>query len=57
MEVPPGRVERISDGGPESIRSILAELRALKFNGILKTSVLRGDTPVARIKEGLKRIR
>ena len=48
MEVPPGRVERISDAG---------QLRAMKFNGILKTSVLRGDTPLARIKEGLKRIR
>src|SRR3989442_787580 len=45
MEVPPGRVERIADGGPEVIRSILAELRAMKFNGILKTSVFRGDTP------------
>ncbi|HKW42592.1 MAG TPA: hypothetical protein VJP06_00255, partial [Thermoplasmata archaeon] len=45
MEVPPGRVERISDGGPEAVRSILAELRAMKFNGILRTSVFRGDTP------------
>src|SRR2546427_11390232 len=45
MEVPPGRVERIADGGPEVIRSILAELRAMKFNGVLKTSVFRGDTP------------
>src|SRR3989442_5368585 len=45
MEVPPGRVERIADGGPEVIRSILAELRAMKFNGLLKTSVFRGDTP------------
>ena len=45
MEVPPGRVERISDGGAEAIRSILAELRAMKFNGLLKTSVFRGDTP------------
>src|SRR5712691_1577270 len=45
MEVPPGRVERISDGGEEAIRSILAELRAMKFNGLLKTSVFRGDTP------------
>src|SRR2546428_8052714 len=45
MEVPPGRVERIADGGPEAIRSILAELRAMKFNGVLKTSVFRGDTP------------
>src|SRR5437667_4313820 len=44
MEVPPGRVERIADGGPEAIRSILAELRAMKFNGLLKTSVFRGDT-------------
>src|SRR5207253_2745056 len=26
-------------------RSILAELRAMKFNGVLKTSVFRGDTP------------
>src|SRR6266571_5017289 len=43
MEVPPGRVERIADGGPEAIRSILAELRAMKFNGVLKTSVFRGD--------------
>src|SRR5439155_1356451 len=33
------------DGGPEAIRSILAELRAMKFNGVLKTSVFRGDTP------------
>src|SRR5205823_1679069 len=41
----PGRVERISDGGAETIRSILAELRAMKFNGLLKTSVFRGDTP------------
>src|SRR2546425_11644362 len=45
MEVPPGRVERIADGGPEVIRSILAELRAMKFNGLLKTSVFRGDIP------------
>src|SRR6266487_1384460 len=45
MEVPPGRVERIADGGPEAIRSILAELRAMKFNGLLKTSVFRGDVP------------
>src|SRR5438128_9921677 len=45
MEVPPGRVERIADGGPEAIRAILAELRAMKFNGLLKTSVFRGDTP------------
>src|SRR5437870_2532107 len=45
MEVPPGRVERIADGGPEAIRSILAELRAMKFNVVLKTSVFRGDTP------------
>src|SRR3990170_123347 len=45
MEVPPGRVERISDGGSEAIRAILAELRAMKFNGLLKTSVFRGDTP------------
>src|SRR5437016_12592977 len=45
MEVPPGRVERISDGGEEAIRAILAELRAMKFNGLLKTSVFRGDTP------------
>jgi len=45
MEVPPGRVERIADGGPEAIRTILAELRAMKFNGLLKTSVFRGDTP------------
>src|SRR5207245_566629 len=45
MEVPPGEVERIADGGPEAIRSILAELRAMKFNGLLKTSVFRGDTP------------
>src|SRR5205807_622782 len=27
------------------IRAILAELRAMKFNGLLKTSVFRGDTP------------
>src|SRR5206468_2673446 len=39
MEVPPGRVERIADGGPEAIRSILAELRAMKFNGVLKAAV------------------
>src|SRR2546428_6346473 len=45
MEVPPGRVERIADGGPEAIRAILAELRAMKFNGLLRTSVFRGDTP------------
>src|SRR5512136_1768974 len=45
MEVPPGRVERISDGGAEAIRAILADLRATKFNGILKTSVFRGDVP------------
>src|SRR3989441_318899 len=45
MEVPPGRVERISDGGEEAIRAILAELRSMKFNGLLKTSVFRGDTP------------
>ena len=45
MEVPPGRVERISDGGTEAVRSILADLRASKFNGILKTSVFRGDVP------------
>src|SRR5256886_3250376 len=45
MEVPPGRVERIADGGPEAIRSCLAELRAMKFNGFLKTSAFRGDTP------------
>src|SRR2546427_579033 len=45
MEVPPGRVERIADGGPEAIRAILAELRAMRFNGLLKTSVFRGDTP------------
>src|SRR2546430_4946888 len=45
MEVPPGRVERISDGGEEAIRAILAELRAMKFNGLLKTSVFRGDIP------------
>src|SRR2546430_8031160 len=45
MEVPPGRVERISDGGEEAIRAILAELRAMKFNGLLKPSVFRGDTP------------
>src|SRR5438034_10935890 len=45
MEVPPGRVERISDGGEEAIRAILAELRAMKFNGLLKTAVFRGDTP------------
>src|SRR3989442_8709689 len=45
MEVRPGRVERIADGGPEVIRSILAELRAMKFNGMLKSSVFRGDTP------------
>src|SRR3989442_13011003 len=45
MEVPTGRVERIADGGPEAIRAILAELRAIKFNGLLKTSVFRGDTP------------
>src|SRR6267378_7845655 len=45
MEVPPGRAERISDGGPEAIRALLRELRAMKFNGLLKTSVYRGDTP------------
>src|SRR3989442_2291326 len=45
MERPRGRVERIAAGGPEAIRSILAELRAMKFNGVLKTSVFRGDTP------------
>src|SRR6267143_1960269 len=45
MEVPPGRAERISDGGPEAIRALLKELRAMKFNGLLKTSVYRGDTP------------
>src|SRR2546427_1985921 len=45
MEVPRGRVERIADGGREAIRPILAELRAMKFNGVLKTSVFRGDTP------------
>src|SRR5437773_10545425 len=45
MEVPPGRVERISDGGEEAIRAIFAELRAMKINGLLKTSVFRGDTP------------
>src|SRR5688572_20702428 len=45
MDVPPGRVERISDGGEETIRTILAELRAMRFNGVLKTSVFRGDTP------------
>src|SRR5437764_13746928 len=45
MEVPPGRVEQISDGGPEAIRALLAELRAMKFNGLLKTSVVRGETP------------
>src|SRR5438094_916262 len=45
MEVPPGRVEQISDGGPEAIRELLAELRAMKFNGLLKTSVVRGETP------------
>src|SRR3990170_8344669 len=45
MELPPGRVERISDGGPDAVRTILADLRAMKFNGILKTSVFRGDTP------------
>src|SRR6266568_2171135 len=45
MEVPPGRVERIADGGAAAIRSILEELRAMKFNGLLKTSVFRGDVP------------
>src|SRR2546430_8117415 len=45
MEVPPGRVERSSDGGEEAIRAILAELRAMKFNGLLKTSVSRADPP------------
>src|SRR3972149_313314 len=45
MEVPPGRVERISDGGSEAIRAILAELRAMKFNGLHKPAVFRGDTP------------
>ena len=45
MEIPPGLAERISDGAPETIRSILPELRAMKFNGILKTSVFAGDTP------------
>src|SRR3990172_1671381 len=45
MELPPGRVERISDGGPDALRAILADLRSMKFNGILKTSVFRGDTP------------
>src|SRR5256884_2211992 len=45
MEVPPGRVERIADGGPEAIRAMIADLRAMKFNGLLKTSVFRGDTP------------
>src|SRR5437870_12156839 len=45
MEVPPGRVERIADGGPEAIRAILAELRAMKFNGLLKASVCRGGSP------------
>src|SRR5256884_264712 len=45
MEVPPGRVERISDGGEEAIRAMIADLRAMKFNGLLKTSVFRGDTP------------
>src|SRR2546426_2159045 len=44
MEVPPGRVERIADGGPEAFRSILAGLRAMKFNDVLKASVFRGDT-------------
>src|SRR5256886_4110485 len=45
MEVPPGRVERIADGGEAAIRAILAELRSMKFNGLLKTSVFRRDTP------------
>src|SRR5436309_2091091 len=45
MQVPPGRVARSADGGPEAIRSILAELRAMKFNGVLKPSVFRSDTP------------
>src|SRR6266705_6035729 len=45
MEVPPGRVERIADGGAAAIRSILEELRAMKFNGLLRTSVFRGDVP------------
>ena len=45
MELPPGRVERIADGGADAIRAILADLRSMKFNGLLKTSVFRGDTP------------
>ncbi len=45
MEVPPGRVERIADGGLETIRAILVDLRAMKFNGLLRTSVFRGDVP------------
>ena len=45
MEVPPGRVERISDGGSDALRAILADLRTMKFNGILRTSVFRGDVP------------
>src|SRR5205814_8553135 len=49
MEVPPGRVEQISDGGPEAIRALLAELRAMKFNGLLKTSVVRGETPAVGV--------
>jgi hypothetical protein len=45
MEVPPGRVERVSDGGPEAVRTVLADLRSARFNGLLKTSVFRGDVP------------
>jgi len=45
MEVPPGRVERISDGGSEALRQILSDLHGMKFNGVLRTSVFRGDVP------------
>src|SRR2546429_265041 len=44
MEVPPGRVERIADGGPEAIRAMIADVRAMKFNGHVETWVFRGDT-------------
>src|SRR3972149_4082129 len=45
MEVPPGRIERIAGGGEAALKGILADVRSMRFNGVLRTSVFRGDVP------------
>ena len=45
MDFPPGRAEQLLSGGPQVLSSLLDQLRAGRFTGVLSTSLLGPDGP------------